>query len=127
METTDLESGSEFVGPGQARLSPPMRAQNHPLHMRARTTLPRFHFLFKKKWSAGRRQGACEAPFDEPLREVRPRTATKRIASPSREARASCIDGVAKPTAPTLRLPALHQPRPRRHGAAVAALIPSAS
>ena len=41
-----------------------------------------------------------------------------RIASPSREARASCIDGVAKPTARTLRLPALHQPRPEMVAAA---------
>lgn len=32
----------------------------------------------------------------------------ERIASPSREARASCSEGVAKPIAPTQRLPALH-------------------
>lgn len=33
--------------------------------------------------------GVCETPRDEPLREVRPRALTRRVASPSREARAS--------------------------------------
>jgi hypothetical protein len=54
----------------------------------------------------------CERFVRVPQRE--------RIASPSREARASCIDGVAKPTAPTQRLPALHlRPGARGEGAII--------
>ena len=82
---------------------------------KARTTLSRFP---SREWSAGRRQGACEAPTMTNLCERLARVPQReRIASPSREARASCGDGVARPIAPTQRLPALHlRPRCTRGG-----------
>ena len=71
--------------------------------------------------------GAGEAPHDEPLREVRPRTLTKRVANPSREARAFCNGEVceafrpnaAPPGAPPATPPTcgwrLRLPPPPRH------------
>jgi len=72
-----------------------------------------FSFPHQKKWSAGRRQGfarplvtnLCERFVRVPQRE--------RIASPSREARAFRCGRFARPSARTLRLPALHRAAPQ--------------
>jgi hypothetical protein len=49
--------------------------------------------------------GVGETPHDEPLREVRPRAVTKRVANPSREARAFCNGEVCEAFRPNAAPP----------------------
>jgi len=90
-----------------------LRATGYPLRRRRGPLVP----SPSQEGSPERRQGACEAPMmTNPCERFVRVPHRERIASPSREARASRSDGGAKPIAPTQRLPALHSTRCTRGG-----------